>query len=267
MVTIAVAARLPLARIGAVLERDVKAMRGTVLFWIFLLSGVAEPLLYLTSIGVAVGRLIEAPIPYHHQRLSYPEFVAPGLLAVSAMAGAISVATFGFFAKLRYTKIFEVIFTTPVNSFEIALAELIWATVRGMMFSALFLAAMAAFGVTSPLAALATLPATILVGLAFGAVGMGISTMIRGWQDFDTVTAAQVALLLFSGVFVAVEEYPMWFRVVVETTPLYHAVELVRGLALGEYRLALLGHTTYLLAMFAGGLYFAHRQMEKVFRQ
>ena len=73
------------------------------------------------------------------------------------------------------------------------------------------------------------MPATLLVGLAFGGVGMAISTLMRGWQDFDTLTTGQFALFLFSGTFSPVQDYPVAMGVVVWLTPLYHAVELVAG--------------------------------------
>jgi Nod factor-specific ABC transporter NodJ protein len=267
VLTAVIATRVSPGRVGSVLERNTKTMRGTPLFWMLLLSGVAEPLLYLLSMGLGVGRLVHTTIPYGSHHLSYLRFVAPAMLAASTTAGAISAATFGFFAKLRYSRIFEVIFTTPVSSFEIALAELAWAVIRGAMFSAMFLAVMAALGTTSAAGALAALPATVLVGLAFGAVGMAISTKIRGWQDFDLVTSVQTALFLFSGTFVPVGRYPGWFRDIVYATPLYHAVELIRGLTVGDYRAGLLIQVAYLAAMAAAGLWFSYRQMEKTFRQ
>lgn len=267
MITIAIAARFSPARSSTVLERNFKALRGSPLFWVFLLSGLVEPLLYLLGIGIGVGKLIGAGIPYLGHVYSYPRFVAPAMLAVSAMSGAIATSTFAFFAKLRYSKIFEAIFVTPVRAFEIAAAELAWAMIRGMMFSVAFLLLMVALGLVGGVGALLVLPATILIGLAFGAVGMGVSTVIRGWQDFDVVVAAQTALFLFSGTFTPIAKYPEAIRVLVEVTPLYHGVELVRGLALGDFRLALLWDTGYLLAMLAAGLAFSCWRIEKTLRR
>lgn len=267
MITIAISARIAPSRVGFVLERNFRTLRGTPLFWVLLLSGVAEPLFYLVSMGYGVGRMVHSTIPYGSHDLSYVQFVAPAMLAVSTTSGALSAATFGFFSKLRYTKIFEVIFTTPISSFEIALAELVWAMVRGAMFSTLFLGFMAAMGVADPWGSLATLPATVLIGLAFGAVGMACSTMIRGWQDFDLVTSVQTALFLFSGTFVPVDQYPHWFQDFVYATPLYHAVELVRALMVGNYPGTILVHTVYLLAMAFAGLWYCRRRMEQTFRR
>jgi lipooligosaccharide transport system permease protein len=94
-----------------------------------------------------------------------------------------------------------------------------------------------------------------------------VSTVIRGWQDFDVVVTAQTALFLFSGTFTPIAKYPEAIRVLVEVTPLFHGVELVRGLALGDIRLALLWDTGYLLAMLAAGLAFSYWRIEKTLRR
>lgn len=254
-------------RILRILERNARVLRGTVLFWMLLLSGIAEPLCYLLSIGLGVGGLVGTRIDYAGHQLSYAAFVAPGALAASAVSGAVGSATFGFFAKLRLSGHFESLAATPVTAFEIVLSELLWAMLLGLGFSALFLVAMATLGLTSVAGVLGALPATALVGLAFGAIGMAVSTVIRGWQDFDIVLVTQTALLLFSGVFFSVDRYPHWLRTLIALTPLYHAVELVRSLAVCAYRPAVLIPVAYLSAMVVAGLVFSYRQMERVLRQ
>jgi lipooligosaccharide transport system permease protein len=267
MLTIAAATRFSAIRSSTVLERNFRALRASPLFLVFLLSGLAEPLLYLLSIGVSVGRIIGRGIAYHQHIYPYPQFVAPAMLAMSAMTGAIAISTFTFFAKLNYSKVFDAIFVTPVRAFEIAVAELAWATVHTTVFSAAFLLIMTAMGLTSPLNALLALPAAILIGLAFAAAGMGLSTAIRGWQDFDMITTAQIALLLFSGTFAPISNYPGAFQWLIELTPLYHGVELLRALVLGSYHNTLIWHAAYLLAMLTAGLLLSHHQIERKLRQ
>ncbi len=267
MLTIAVAARFSPKRSSAVVARNFRGLRASPLFWVFLFSGLAEPLFYLLSVGVGVGRLIGTGITYLGHVYPYPQFVAPAMLAMSAMSGAIAMSTFSFYSKLTYSKVFDAIFVTPVRAFEIAVAELAWAALHGILYSTAFLLIMLALGLTSPLSALMALLAAILIGLAFGAVGMGISTLIRGWQDFDIITTAQIALLLFSGTFTPISKYPLAFRALVELTPLYHAVELVRGLTLGIYHTTLLWHAGYLLLMMIAGLLFSHHQIQKTLRR
>ncbi|GIH97078.1 ABC transporter permease [Planobispora siamensis] len=265
MVTTMLAARVSLSpsRVGAVINRNVGALRSGPSYWLVLVSGFFEPLLYLLSIGIGVGALV-GPITLPGGRvIEYAEFVAPAMLAVSAMSGALSETTFNFFFKMKYSKTFEAILATPVKPFEIALGELSWALVRSSVYTGAFLVVMVALGLTSPGWALAALPATLLVGLAFGGVGMAISTLMRGWQDFDMLTTGQFALFLFSGTFSPVQDYPPAMEVLVAATPLFHAVELVRGLAIGELGWSLLGNAAYLLAMGAAGLVFAARRIQR----
>ena len=82
---------------------------------------------------------------------------------------------------------------------------------------------------TAAARALVAFPAAVLIGFAFGALGMAISTFMRSWQDFDLMGSAQFTLFLFSGTFVPAQAYPTVLRWVVELTPLYRAVHLIRG--------------------------------------
>ncbi|MFC4587661.1 ABC transporter permease [Sphaerisporangium corydalis] len=268
MVTTMIAARvasdrLSPARIGAVMGRNVGALRSGPAYWLVLVSGFFEPLLYLLSIGVGVGALV-GDLPVGGRTLPYATFVAPAMLAVSAMSGALSETTYNFFFKMKYMKTFDAILATPVRPFEIALGELGWAMVRGSVYTGAFVIVMIALGLATPLWALAAFPATMLVGLAFGSLGMAISTLMRGWQDFDLLASGQFALFLFSGTFSPVADYPLPVRVLVEATPLYQSVELVRGLAIGDPGWSLLAHAAYLVAMVAAGLLFAARRLERV---
>ncbi|WP_228647535.1 ABC transporter permease [Microtetraspora sp. AC03309] len=256
-------ARVSPARVGAVIGRNVGALRSGPAYWIVLVSGFFEPLLYLLSIGVGVGALV-GDLTVAGRTMSYAAFVAPAMLAVSAMSGALSETTFNVFFKLKYMKTYEAVLATPVRPVEIAFGELVWATVRGSLYTGIFLGIMVALGLATVGGALAAFPATVLVSLAFGAVGLAISTLMRGWQDFDLMTTGQFALFLFSGTFSPVQNYPVWMEVLIQVTPLYHAVELVRGLCLSTYEPGLAGHAAYLIAMVAGGLWFAARRMEKL---
>lgn len=263
MVSAMLAARFSPSRVGAVVNRNVGALRSGPSYWLVLVSGFFEPVLYLLSIGVGVGALVGDLTLPGGRVVDYAVFVAPAMLAVSAMSGALSETTFNFFFKMKYAKTFDAILATPVRPFEIALGELAWAMVRSCVYTGAFLVVMVALGLTSVGWALAAFPATLLVGLAFGGVGMAVSTLMRGWQDFDLLTTGQFALFLFSGTFSPVQDYPLVVEILVGLTPLYHAVELVRGLAIGELGWGLLGNAAYLLVMTVAGLAFAARRIQR----
>ena len=249
-------------RASSVTERNISALRSA--YWVVMISGFLEPVLYLFSIGVGVGALIGDLTLPGGRVVGYAEFVAPAMLAASAMSGALSETTFNFFGKMKFMRLYEGILATPVRPIEIALGELAWAMIRGALYSAAFLFIMVLLDLTTALRALATFPATILVGLAFGALGMTVSTTIRSWQDFDLIASGQFALFLFSGTFVPPTAYPAVLRWLVEVTPLYRSVDLIRGLSTGTTGWSQLIDVAYLAALFAVGLTFASRRMEKL---
>ena len=147
---------------------------------------------------------------------------------------------------------------------DVAIGELLWAMLRGAVYSAAFLAIMTWMDLTTVWWALAAFPATMAVGFAFGAVGMLLSTFVRSWQDFDYVMVAQFALFLFSGTFAPVNSFPAVMRIAVELTPLYHGVEVVRSLTTGVLGWSMLWHLTYLAVLTVVGLRIAGRRMNSL---
>lgn len=98
--------------------------------WLAFLTGFLEPVFYLFSIGVGVGALVHG-FDFHGERLSYAQFVAPGMLAAAAMNGALFDATFNFFHHLKFDKLFEQWLATPMRPGDIARGEVAWTVVRG----------------------------------------------------------------------------------------------------------------------------------------
>jgi lipooligosaccharide transport system permease protein len=249
-------------RAASITERNFATLKTA--YWLVVLSGFVEPVLYLLSIGVGVGGLIGDLTLPDGRVVSYAVFVAPAMLASSAMTGALSETTFNFFGKMKFVKLYDGILNTPVRPFEIALGELGWAMIRGNLYAAAFLCVMVFMDLTSVGHALAAFPATVLVGFAFGAAGMALSTFMRSWQDFDLLSSAQFALFLFSGTFVPAQAYPSVLRWVVEVTPLYRSVDLIRSIALGSFGWLQVVDVLYLIGLLALGLTVAGRRMGRL---
>ncbi len=252
----------PARRSGSVLERNFAALKAP--YWFVLISGFFEPLLYLLSIGVGVGALIGDITLPSGQVVSYPVFVAPAMLAAAAMTGALAETTFNFFGKMKYLKLYDGILATPVRPFEIALGELAWAMVRGSAYSAAFLVVMVVMELTTVPRAMAALPAAVGIGFAFGGLGMALATLIRSWQDFDLLGAAQAALFFFSGTFVPAGTYPPVLRWLIELSPLYRGVDLIRAITVGSVGVAQLVDVAYLLTLTGLGLWIAGRRMTRL---
>lgn len=261
--TRAVAATL--RRASAVTGRDLVAARHAA-YWLVLISGFFEPMLYLLAIGFGVGGLVEGFRLPDGSTVSYAKFVAPAMLAASAMNGAIAETAMNFFGKMKYVKLYDAVIATPVSPFEIALGELMWALLRGVGYSVAFLAIMAAMGLTTPFGAIMALPLTVLVGVSFGGIGMILATFMRGWQDFDYVNVVLFGMFLFSGTFAPIDGYAPAARVFVYVTPLYHAVALLRGVTLGTTGWDTLVNAGYLVVIAAVTLMIAARRTERVLR-
>jgi lipooligosaccharide transport system permease protein len=232
--------------------------------WMVLLSGFFEPLFYLLSIGFGLGRLVGDVAGPGGQPVPYALFVAPALLAFSSMNGAITESTFNFFFKLNYDKTFASILTTPMSPVDISIGELIWALIRGALYTIGFLAVMVLLGLArSPLIVL-TLPGALLIGFAFAAVGMAATSFMRTWQDFDLIQLVILPMFLFSGTFFPLETLPEPVRILVQLTPLYHGVDLLRGLTVGVVGPETLIHVAYLTIMGLVGLLIVSRRLDKL---
>jgi lipooligosaccharide transport system permease protein len=226
--------------------------------WFVVLSGFFEPLLYLLGIGFGVGTLVG---DVGHVR--YAVFVAPALLASSSMNGAVNETTFNMFHKLRYAKLYDAALSTPLGVLDIALGEVIWALMRGTSYAVGFVVVMAALGlIVSPWAVFAV-PAALLTGAAFAGAGIAATTWLRGWQDFAAVQLVVLPLFLFSATFYPLSSYAPPLRVVVELTPLYHGVHMLRALTTGDVGADLLLDVLYLLAMGVAGVLIASRRLER----
>jgi lipooligosaccharide transport system permease protein len=252
-----------LVRASAVTARDLTALRHFG-YWLVVVSGFLEPVLYLFSIGVGVGSLVGDIELADGTVVGYAAFVAPAMLAASAMNAALAESTFNFFAKLKWVRLYEAMVATPLRPVEIALGELGWAMLRGSLYTSAFLALMVGMGLTTVWWAFTALFAGLLIGFAFGTVGMVISTLIRTHHDFDYLGLVQFALFLFSGTFAPVTAYPLPLRILVELTPLYHGVGLLRELTTGSVSWAAAGHTAYLVVLATVALAIAGRRITRL---
>jgi lipooligosaccharide transport system permease protein len=249
------------ARAGRLIERNVAVYRRT---WWILVSGLFEPVFYLLGIGFGLGGLVGSVSGPNGQPIPYGVFVAPALLASSAMNGAIYEATFNFFFKLRYQKTFDAILSTPLGPGDIALGEVTWALIRGALYATAFIVFAALLGlIVSPWAVLA-IPVALLIGFAFGAIGMAVTSFFRSWQDFDLVQLAILPMFLFSGTFFPISAYPPPLQLAVQLTPLSHAIALERAATLGLFEPGNLVDLAYLVVMGLMRLAIVSRRIDRL---
>jgi len=247
------ARRLAATRGHLLFERNLMVYRRT---WLTIASGFFEPVFYLFSLGLGLGHFVGRV-----HGVSYAAYVAPALLASSAMNGAVYDGLTNVFWKLRYGRVYDAMLATPIGPTDVALGEAAWALFRGLLYSIGFLVTAAALGLVRSWWGLLALPAAAAVGFGFAGVAIGASTFIRGWQDFDIVQLVQLPMFLFSATFYPLSVYPEAVQWLVRVSPLYHAIALVRSLTLGAVGVWNLLDTAYLVALGCAGIWLARRRM------
>ena len=243
------------------IERHARVYRHT---WTVLISGFFEPLFYLLSIGVGLGKLVGPVAGPGGHPVDFTSFVAPALLATSAMNGAVMDSTFNVFFRMKYAKLYDSALATPMRSDEIALGEVGWALIRGGIYAVAFMVIMLAMGLVHSVWAVLDVPTALLIGFAFAGAGMAATTYMKSWQHFEFVMLATLPMFLFSTTFYPLSVYPRALQILVECTPLYQGVVLLRGLTLGVVSPDLLWSVAYLVLMGAIGLAVAGRRISKL---
>lgn len=243
----------------AVVERNLRASRR---FWPVLLSGSVEPLFYLFGVGIGIGTLV-GDVAADGTAVPYAAFVAPALLATSAMNGAMQECSNVFF-KVRYSKTYQAMLATPLRPVDVVVGEIAWSQMRAMAYAAAFLAVVAALGFVPSVLGLLALPAALLVGFTFAAIGVATATFMRSFRDFDLLQLALLPLFLLSATFYPMDVYPESLRPLVQLSPLYHGVALIRSLTLGTIGIAAVGHVAYLAALGVAGLAVARRRLGRL---
>jgi lipooligosaccharide transport system permease protein len=226
-----------------------------------------NPIFFLLSIGVLLGSLVDQRNP-DLGGLTYLQFVAPGLLAATAMQTASSVTTYPVIAGIKWLRTYHAVIATPVRVPELVGGVLTWAGARIVLaVSAFALVAGIGGAFVSPLAVLAP-PAALLCGLAFAAAIAAVTARIESAQWLAVIFRwVLVPLFLFSGTFFPIDRLPDWLEPVAWATPLWHGVALCRDLASGQVELLDAVHVLYLVALTVVGTVFAVRACaEKLLR-
>jgi lipooligosaccharide transport system permease protein len=219
-------------------------------FWIAFVSGFFEPFFYLVAVGFGVGQFIDK-VPFAGAQIEYATFLAPGLLAASTLNGAIFDGFFTPFFKLNWMKTYDGIVTTPVSIPDIAVGEIVWATIRGTIYGTGFLIVMLILGLIHSPWAMLGVPAVMLSAAALSAGAMVLTGFTKQISSLEKVmTLIVFPLFLFSGTFFPVTLYPGFLQPIVMATPLYHSATLLRALTTGLVSISTLWHVAYLVGMF-----------------
>jgi lipooligosaccharide transport system permease protein len=202
-----------------------------------LLPNFFEPLLYLAALGLGLGTFIQRG---GIEGQSYVQFIAPGLLASNAMFAASFESTFNTYVKLKIQRTYDAIVTTPVNAEDVVAGEYLWAGTRAALYGTGFLVVLTVLGLVfgEPLItswwAFSIPPVLLMIGIMFSVTGTLFTSLIDRIDLFSYYfTLVVTPLFLFSGIFFPIEDFPAPVPQVAWFTPLYHAVNVCRALAVG----------------------------------
>ena len=245
-------------------ERNILVYRR---LWKIIFTGFFEPVFYLFSIGIGIGAMVGDVTLPNGLVIGYPAFVAPALMAASAMNGAVLETTFNIFFRLKFEKVYEGILTTPLIPRDIAVGEIGWALLRGALYATVFLVVMVLMSLTQSWWAVMMVPGAVLVGFAFGSLGMATATYMRSWQDLDLVSLVTMPLFLFSATFYPLEVYPPAIQQIARLSPLYHGTEMLRAFSLGTFDWSLAGHISFLVVVGLIGARISSRRFDGLLRK
>jgi lipooligosaccharide transport system permease protein len=220
-------------------------------------STVLQPVLYLAAMGLGLGSLVNKGPGggAHLGGVSYIVFLAPAVLAATAMQTAVLEASWPVMAAVKWLKTYDAMLATPLRVKDVFLGHLTWMATRVTMASAVFLVVMAAFGTVKSVEGVLLLPVAVLTGLAFAAPTAAYAVTLERDSGLSALFRfGVIPMFLFSGTFFPISQLPAAIRPIAYLTPLWHGVDLCRHLSLGRAPLlGSLGHVAYICLWIAGG--------------
>ena len=260
------AAVTSLSGIARVFEYRLLSYRRTFRASIF--NSFVGPALFLAAMGVGLGTYVDQSATADLGGVSYLAFLAPGLLAATAMQTASFEATFPIMGGLVWNRVYHAMYATPIRPSDIALGNLAWIGFRVLLVSSVFVLVTALFGAAaSPLIVL-SIPVGVLTGLAFAGPIAAFSATQRTVEKFNAVFRFGITpLFLFSGTFFPIEQLPGWVQPLAWATPLWHGVGLCRDLSTGELGPVDAVHVAYLVTFTVVGAVLAVRACDRKLRK
>jgi lipooligosaccharide transport system permease protein len=240
-----------------ILDRHLRGFRRT---WQHSLTfNVIEPLLYLGALGFGLGAFVE-----QIEGMSYIQFIAPGMVALSAMYSATFECTFGTFIRLHYQKTFHAMLAAPVTVTDVILGEILFGAVKSVLFGTVVLGVVAAVGQIASWWALAIPLLLVVHGAVFAVMAMSYTSVTTKIDYLNYyITLVILPFFLFGGLYFPVSALPAWIQTINWLNPLYHSVEVCRALALGQISSGLWLHVAVLAVLGAIMLPLPLRIMEK----
>ena len=217
------------------------------------------PVLNLFALGYGLGTLVNPKGGI--DGVSYAQFIAPGLLAASAMQTAADEGTWPVMGAMKWNRTYPAMTASPLTPTEVYVGHLGYVLCRALSGCAVFAAVLLVIGLAHPAGALLALPFCLLMAASIAAPVMAFAIRAQNDEAFALLYRfVWIPMFLFAGAFFPVSQLPPVLRALAEVTPLYHGVALCRDLTLGQVQVWVdLGHAAYLGAWFAVGYLLARR--------
>ena len=227
-------------------------------------SSFLQPTLFLIAMGLGLGGMMDAGGANLPGGVNYAEFLAPGLLAATAMQAAAFESAWPILGKMKWHRNYEAVLATPMSVSDLVFGELGWIAIRSITIGVAFVLVMAAFGIPRSLHVLLAIPAAVLTALAFAAPIMAFTATLKEPNRFNVLFRFVITpLFLFSGVFVPISRLPESVARAAWLTPLFHGVELVRGVTLDSVPPTWPIHVLFLVVLIAAGTALAQRTFRR----
>lgn len=204
-----------------------------------------DPILYLAALGFGLGAFIK-----EINGIPYIKFIAPGIIASSAMFAAFYECTYGTYVRMHFQKTFEAILATPVNIHELVAGELLWGATKSMLYGTTIIIVISIFGLVDSAMIILLLPVLFLCGMIFSQIAVAFVAIVPGIDSFNYFyTLFITPMFLFSGIFFPLDSLPPLVADIAYFTPLYHLVNICRAFALGEF--SVMGDILWMLCVSA----------------
>ncbi|MCH1882256.1 ABC transporter permease [Agrococcus sp. ARC_14] len=232
--------------------------------WVVVLTGFFEPVFYLLSMGVGLGALIGS-VEFYGTDVPYAAYIAPALMAVSAMNGAVYDSTMNVFFKMNFAKLYQQMLSTSLGPLDVALGEILLALFRGLLYACGFMVVTTLMGLNLSWTAVLAIPAALVVAFGFASFGMAITSYMKTFQHLDYVYFFMMPMFLLSATFFPIEVYPQGVQWVIQAMPLWHGVDMIRQLTTGIIQPSLGIHLLYFAVMIVAGLWFTTARLRALF--
>jgi lipooligosaccharide transport system permease protein len=208
-----------------------------------ILGNLADPLIYMLGLGYGLGAMLPTI-----DGQPYIAFLAAGTVCASTMNAATFESLYSAFSRMHVQKTWDAILNTPLGLTDVVAGELFWAATKSLFSGLAILVVIAVLGLTNGPLALWALPAIVLTGLAFAALGLIWNALAPSYDFFMYYfTLFITPMTLISGVFFPTDQLPGWLAMIGAALPLAQGVALVRPLLAGEVPTDILLHVGALL--------------------